>query len=144
MSWLNISYLTRNIIENILKQSSHRNQYDESGVYGLKCQNCPGIYIGQTGRSFKIRYKEHVQDIKNNKSRTGFSNHIFNTGHAYDTVENTMEILNFQEKGNYLNTLERFHIYKAKKTGGLLNDNYVDNPVFETNMLEHGVTTRRE
>jgi hypothetical protein len=56
-----------------------------------------------------------------------------NTGQAYDTIENTMEIQNFQEKGNYLNTLERFHIYKAKKTGGLLNANYVDtyNQVFE-------------
>jgi hypothetical protein len=42
--------------------------------------------------------------------------------------------LNFQERGRYLNTLERFHIYKAKKTGGLLNDNYIDtyNPVFES------------
>jgi hypothetical protein len=56
------------------------------------------MYIGQTGRSFKIRYKEHVQDIKNNKSRTGFSHHILNTGHAYDSMENTMENLNFQEK----------------------------------------------
>jgi hypothetical protein len=70
---------------------------------------------------------------KNNKSKTGFSNHILNTRHAYDTIENTMEISNFQEKGNYLNTLEWFHIYKAQKTGGLLNDNYTDtyNPVFE-------------
>jgi hypothetical protein len=43
----------------------------------------------------------------------------------YDSIENTLEILNFKEKGTYLNTLERFHIYKAKKTGGLLN-NYMD------------------
>jgi hypothetical protein len=44
-----------------------------------------------------------------------------------------MKILNYQEKGQYLNTLERFHIYKTNKTGGLLNDNYIRvyNPVFE-------------
>jgi hypothetical protein len=44
-----------------------------------------------------------------------------------------MEILNFQEKGSYLNTLERFHIYRAKKAGQLLNDNYTDifNPIYE-------------
>jgi hypothetical protein len=98
---INISYRTRNTIENIITmRRSHRNQYDESRVCGLKCQNCSSMYIGQTGRSFKIRYKEHVQDIKNNKSRTGFSHHILNTGHAYDSMGN----LNFQEKGIYLNT----------------------------------------
>jgi hypothetical protein len=96
---VNIYFRTRNTIENILtKQGSLRNQYDESGVYGLKCQNFPSIYIGQTGRIFKIRYKEHIQDIKSNKNRTGFSHHILSTGHAYDSMANTMEILNFQEK----------------------------------------------
>jgi hypothetical protein len=42
-----------------------------------------------------------------------------------------MEILNFQEKGKYLNTLEKFHIYKANKTGILLNDNFTNifNPI---------------
>jgi hypothetical protein len=39
------------------------------------------------------------------------------TGHVYDKTENTMEILKFQEKGKYLNTLEKLHIYKANKTG---------------------------
>jgi hypothetical protein len=87
---VNISFRTRNTIENILtKQRSLRNQYDKSGVYGLKCQNCPSIYIGQTGRSFRVRYKEHIQDIKSNKSRTGFSQHILNTGHAYGNSQFT-------------------------------------------------------
>jgi hypothetical protein len=29
----------------------------------------------------------------------GFSHHILDTGHAYDKIVNTMEILKFQEKG---------------------------------------------
>jgi NCAIR mutase (PurE)-related protein len=84
-------------------------------VYKLICKNCPGTYTGQTERNFKTSYKEHVEDIKNNKSRTGFSHHILDTGHTYDNIENTLEILNIQEKNTYLNTLERFHIYKTKK-----------------------------
>jgi hypothetical protein len=75
------------------------NRYDESGVYELICQNCPGTYIGQTGRNFETRFKEHVQDIKNNKSKIGFAHHILNTGHAYDNIENTLKILNIQGKG---------------------------------------------
>jgi hypothetical protein len=54
------------------------------------------------------------------------------TGHAYDKIENTMKILNFHEKGKYLNTLKKFHIYNANKIG-LLNDNFTDiyNPIFD-------------
>jgi hypothetical protein len=96
---VNISFRTRNTTENILtKQRLLRNQCEESGVCGLKFQNCPSIYIGQTGRSFKIRYKEHTQDIKSNKNRTGFSHHNLSTGHAYDSMVNTMEILIFRKK----------------------------------------------
>jgi hypothetical protein len=106
------------------------NPYNESGVYQLKCQSCPIVYIGQTGRNFKTRFKEHVLDIKNNRSKTRFSHHILDTGHMHGNIENITEILNLHEKGNYLNTLEKFHIYKDNK---LLNDNYTDifNPIFE-------------
>ena len=34
---------------------------DKSGVYKLTCQDCDAFYIGQTGRSFKTRYSEHVR-----------------------------------------------------------------------------------
>jgi hypothetical protein len=75
----------------------------------------------------------HIQDIRNNRSKAGFSHHILNTRHAYNSIENTLQILNTQGKGPYLNTLEKFHIYKTNKTDILLNDNYADtyNPIFE-------------
>jgi hypothetical protein len=43
-------------------------------------------YIGHTGRTFKVRYKEHIQAIRNNNGNSGYSNHILNTGHAYGTI----------------------------------------------------------
>jgi hypothetical protein len=105
---VNISYRTRNTIGNILTAKKlDNNPYNESWIYKLKCQSCPKAYIGPTGRNFKTGFKEHVLDIKNNRSKTGFSNHILDTGHIYGNVENTMEILNFHEKCNYLNTLEK-------------------------------------
>jgi hypothetical protein len=70
----------------------------------LKFQNCPGRYIGRTGRKFKTRYKEHIQDIRKQQIKTGFSHHILNTGHSYNNIENTLKILNIQDKGPYLNT----------------------------------------
>jgi hypothetical protein len=91
------------------------------------------LIIGQTGRSFKTRYEEHIQDIRNNRTKTGYSQHILNTGHQYNNIENSMDIVKIQEKGKLLNTLEKFYIYREQKTNNSLNENGTDtyNPIFE-------------
>ena len=33
-------------------------------VYKIPCLDCTGVYIGETGRSFKTRPKEHQRDVK--------------------------------------------------------------------------------
>jgi hypothetical protein len=38
--------------------------YNLSGVYQLQCADCPLRYVGQIGRTFKVRFKEHIRDIK--------------------------------------------------------------------------------
>jgi hypothetical protein len=72
-------------------------------------------YIGQTGRTFSTRYKEHIQDIRSNNSNSGYSNHILNTGHPYGTMTDTMDIITTGRKGKHLNTLEMYHIYKTSR-----------------------------
>jgi hypothetical protein len=90
--------------------------YEKSGIYKLKCGSCPSSYTGQTGRNFKIKYKEHVNDIRCNRDKTGYSRHILNTGHERAGDITSSEILDVHPKGPYLNTLERYHIYTCKKT----------------------------
>jgi hypothetical protein len=131
---LNIVWQTINTLEQHLTKTKHKGDiYDRCSVYKMKCMECGGAYIGQTGRKFHIRYKEHIRDIRSNRDNTGYSNHILNTGHTYDTLEDKMQVVNIQNKGPHLNTLERFQIYKEQKTGVILNDNYADlyNPLFE-------------
>jgi hypothetical protein len=90
-------------------------KYDTYGIYKLNCRSCDCSYIGQTGRSFKTRFKEHVSDTKNNRCKTGYSQHILNYEHerAHNITE--LEILEKHNKGPLLNTLEKFHIFKTKK-----------------------------
>jgi hypothetical protein len=78
-------------------------------------------------------FKEHIRDIRSNKGNTGYASHILNTGHTYGTPEDTLQVVSIHNKGPHLNTLEKFHIYKERKTGTILNDNYADfyNPLFE-------------
>jgi hypothetical protein len=53
-------------------------KYNNSDIYQMKHLDCPLKYIGQTGRIFNIRYKEHIQAIRNNSSNPDYWNHILN------------------------------------------------------------------
>jgi hypothetical protein len=50
-------------------------------------------HVGQTGRTFNTRYKEHIYEIKSNNSNTGYSRRILDTGHTYGIMEDTMDIV---------------------------------------------------
>jgi hypothetical protein len=54
---------------------------------------CPLKYIGHTGRTFNITYKEHI---------SGYSNHILNTVHTYGTITDTMDIIRTGRKGKQI------------------------------------------
>jgi hypothetical protein len=73
--------------------------------------DCPLKYTGQTGRTFKTGYKEHIQATRNNNSNSGYSKHILNMGHTYGSITDMMKDLKTQRKGRHLNTLERYYIY---------------------------------
>jgi hypothetical protein len=59
----------------------------------MKCLACNKVYMGQTGRKFNTRYKEHIHNIRHNNGNTGYSEHILNTGHTYGTMKNTIDIV---------------------------------------------------
>jgi hypothetical protein len=97
--------------------------------------DCPQQYAGQTGRNFKTRFKEHIRDIHNNKSTSGFVQHVLETGRAFGNMDGSMEIVKIQQKGSHLNMLENFYIYiyKLFQQGIQLNNNCpnLQNPIFK-------------
>jgi hypothetical protein len=99
----------------------------------MKCLDCPLRYVGQTGRTFKIRYKEHFQAIRDNNSNSEYSSHILNTGRTYGTITDTMDVIRKGRKGKLLNTLEKYHIYKISNTNVHLNNthNEMHNPTVQ-------------
>jgi hypothetical protein len=51
------------------------------GIYKIEC-SCRECYIGETGRSFHIRIKEHGADIKNERIHTSaLAEHSLKTKH---------------------------------------------------------------
>jgi hypothetical protein len=75
---MRIAYTTKNTIGKLLTyQTEHQiDKYAESGVYQMKYLDCQRNYIGQTGRSFHTRYKEHAQDYRHNNHRSNFAKHL--------------------------------------------------------------------
>jgi hypothetical protein len=63
---IKMAFRTRNTIQNIVKHPTQMDKYGESGIYHMKCLDCPLKYIAQTGRAFHTRYKEHIQAIRSN------------------------------------------------------------------------------
>jgi hypothetical protein len=66
-----------------------------------------------------------------NRNKTGYSQHVLNSGHERARNIADMEILETQYKIPY--TLEKFHIFKCRKESQILNEMQFDvyNPIFE-------------
>lgn len=108
-------------------------KYNRSGIYHMKCPNFPLKYIGQTGRTSDIRYKEHIQEMRNNNSNSDYSNHVLKPEYSYGNMTDTMDIIKTGRKGKHFNTLEKYSIYRISKAKLHMNDIYTDtyNPMFE-------------
>jgi hypothetical protein len=107
--------------------------YTQSGVYKLTCPDCKKAYVGQTGRSFAVRFKEHKYAFRTNSHTSKFAEHLTEQAHSLDSIQNTMQVLRRQNKGAHLNTLERFYIYAEYVNNNHLNDEHTifPNKIFD-------------
>jgi hypothetical protein len=87
---INITFRTSNTLGRYLtkayRKSANSELLDKCGVNKLKCGSCSGVYLSQTGRKFKIKFKEHVNDIIDNREKSGYS-----TGHERAKYVNSLE-----------------------------------------------------
>jgi hypothetical protein len=113
-------------------------KWSRSGVYKLSCADCEACYVGQTGRSFKVRINEHIRDWKKNKKDdSNFARHLIEESHHFD-LDNNVEILHFESKGRLLNILEIMEIHKiTKNTNSIcLNDQLNNRELYISNLLK--------
>jgi hypothetical protein len=118
---IHIAYKTKNIIQHHLqmKNDNDPDKYNHSSIYEMRCKSCNLKYVGQTGRSFRIRYKEHINAIHNKKPTSRYAQHILETGHTYGTIEDTLNILHRNKKGlanEYTRTIPHTQTYQRKPT----------------------------
>lgn len=129
-----IAYKTRDNLGKIIKNNKSKTAKEKkSGVYLLNCGSCPKFYIGQTGRSFENRIKEHKRSYLKNYNNSHYATHLLNDSHKFD---DNFKILHYENKLEKLNFLENMEIFKNKNTNLLLNEQVgvVNSPLLNLNL----------
>ena len=67
-------------------------------------------YVGQTGRPFHVRFREHYRDYKYANNKSKFALHVTEEGHAFGPINDIMDVVHIANKGRMLDNLERFYI----------------------------------
>jgi hypothetical protein len=76
-----VAFQTRNTIQDTSRPWPQINKYRRSGIYQMKCLDCPLQSIGRMGRIFNTRYKKHIHNIRGISNNAGNSNHIIQDTH---------------------------------------------------------------
>ena len=64
-----------------------------NGMYSIKCITCNKKYVGQSVRNIQIRYKEHINQMKNCNPQSAYANHIIQNKHEFGPAETTLKLL---------------------------------------------------
>jgi len=124
---ISVSFCCKNTLRSLLVRNKDPiNILENSGVYKLICE-CGANYIGQTGRPFSLRYKEHLRCINNRPERSSFAAHLTSSGHT-PSPSNPVVLLSLP-KGHKLNVAESIEIFlHAQKDSNLnLNESFPNN-----------------
>ena len=118
--------------------TTKKSKYEKSGIYQITCPNGNMNYTGQTGRSFNIRFREHLRDFKNGYGKSRFAQHLLENRHALGPMNDIMDTLYFTKKGRLMDAVESFYIFRETKLNSQINDKLTvkHNIIFETVVRE--------
>jgi Reverse transcriptase (RNA-dependent DNA polymerase) len=107
---------TKNVFEYIKNDKTEEIPLTEkSGVYKLKCGECNKIYLGETGRKFKIRMNEHAKGEGVRVTNSLYARHFNESGHKFINPKENMEIIKIENNPQKRKLIEELEILKVKK-----------------------------
>jgi hypothetical protein len=130
-----IAYKTNNTILQLTRPTTNTPipPHDNSGGYALTCNACRKVYVGQTSRSLKLHYQEHIRYIKNNNPQLAYALHILQNRHEYGPINQTMHLLKPINSTSSLIPYERFYIQSLHQEKKLIPEQNLGdpNPLFQ-------------
>ena len=58
----------------------------ENVVYCISCRRCPQLYIGETGRTLRERFGEHLRSVQKNTAGFPVAEHFNSSGHSLSDI----------------------------------------------------------
>jgi len=91
------------------------------------------MYVGQTSRDLRSRFREHIRYIKNNDPRSAYALHILNCRHEYDNINDNMTLLKQINKPNLLLPYEQMYIESLYHNNEIIPEQHPNkfNPIFQ-------------
>jgi len=113
-------------VVDILKPNTNNNipPYNKSGIYKLACNTCKLAYVGQTSRSLKLRFQEHIRYIRKNNLHSAYAQHILHNQHEYGPMDHLMTLLKPLKNTTMLIPYEQFFIQSLHQEGQLIPKQY--------------------
>jgi hypothetical protein len=104
-------------------------------------------YIGQTSRSLRQRYQEHIRYIRHNELQSSYAQHILNNKHEYGPINNTITLLKHINKTSLLLPYEQLDIHTYHQHKQLVSEQCTGkhNPIYQLihDTLHMSLPTRR-
>lgn len=115
---IRVAYKANTNLKNLLSNNKHKIPYTQkSGVYIINCNNCKSFYVGQTGRSLKDRFQDHI-----NRNDSNMCRHLKFNKHS--TTLSNIKLIHNAPKSKKLNLLEEMEIerHRRKSPEHMLNE----------------------
>ena len=86
---IHTTFTSRNTLrKSLTKVKGRPGMLDVKGVvYSIPCADCPATYIGETGRTLKVRMAEHKRAVKSKDPLNGIAVHVQKTAHNINWQE---------------------------------------------------------
>jgi hypothetical protein len=99
----------------------------------MTCPYCTKKYIGQTGRPFLTRFREHFGEYTQGIPNSKFAEHL-RSHHSIGPIDAVVEPLYYTTKGRLMNTVEKYLIHLETKLDYQLNYRHTIQPsaIFES------------
>jgi hypothetical protein len=88
--------------------------------------------------------RRKFHDFKYNIRKSSFATHLLDNNHSIGPIYDVMDVLYTTGKGRFMNTVERFYIYRETRDNNQINDKNTvkQNAIFDA-INSHGSTGGR-
>jgi hypothetical protein len=117
VKWIN--KISRLMKPNIVNNTPY---YNRTGIYKLTCNTCKLACVGQTSRSLKLRFQEHIRYIRHNNPQSAYAQHILRNLHEYGPIDHLMTILKPLNDTTLLTPYEQYFIQTLYQKGQLITE----------------------